>query len=207
MRFRNACSNGVCGISTVAVAGLLAVGISFTAAVGSDQIELGRQLFEHKWVANDPLCPDGDGLGPLHNADSCVACHNLGATGGAGTAEHNVALMTLGLSDGGRISRKAAAQEAKARKMNPAFAPGPRAVSTAMLHQFGTDPRYEALAAFHPGTQATGSLGFQESRRRAAGRCRNAIGWSLRPQPDEGSRPSDAIQQSQYNPPVWRGSD
>jgi hypothetical protein len=73
------------GIRPAAIVGLLAFGISLSVATAGDQVELGRQLFEHKWVPNDSLSPDGDGLGPLYNADSCVACHHLGATGGAGS--------------------------------------------------------------------------------------------------------------------------
>jgi CxxC motif-containing protein (DUF1111 family) len=114
-----------------------------SAAGGDDQVELGRQLFEHKWVANDPLTPGGDGLGPLHNADSCVACHHLGATGGAGAGEHDVELMTLGPGGGRSSARKRSALQAKAGKLHPAFAARNGAAATVMLHKFGTDPRYE----------------------------------------------------------------
>jgi CxxC motif-containing protein (DUF1111 family) len=119
------------------------MGISLSQASAGDQIELGRQLFVHKWVVNDPLSPEGDGLGPLHNADSCVACHNLGATAGAGSAEHDVVLMTLG-GNGTRRStaRKSPARVASAEKIHPAFS-GREAASTVMLHKFGSDPGYE----------------------------------------------------------------
>ncbi len=49
----------------------------------------GRTLFEHEWTQNDPLA-DGDGLGPVYNARSCVACHFQGGVGGAGSNECNV---------------------------------------------------------------------------------------------------------------------
>jgi len=126
----------------VGVAGLLTLLVlagSSTPTAGDDsQVEVGRQLFEHKWIANDPLTPGGDGLGPLHNADSCVACHHLGVTGGAGAGEHDVELMTLVAS-----MKKRTALQAKAGKLHPAFAPGNDAASTVMLHKFGTDPGYE----------------------------------------------------------------
>lgn len=54
------------------------------------QAEKGRMLFLHEWTANDPLCPDGDGLGPVFNARSCVACHKQGGVGGSGGSESNV---------------------------------------------------------------------------------------------------------------------
>src|SRR5258708_27959533 len=46
----------------------------------------GHELFLREWVPGDPRSHGGDGLGPLYNETSCVACHNLGAPGGAGTA-------------------------------------------------------------------------------------------------------------------------
>ena len=33
----------------------------------------GEALFAHDWKVKDPLCPEGDGLGPVYNATSCVA--------------------------------------------------------------------------------------------------------------------------------------
>ena len=49
----------------------------------------GEALFEHEWTVNDPLA-GGDGLGPVFNATSCVACHFQGGVGGGGPNEHNV---------------------------------------------------------------------------------------------------------------------
>ncbi len=57
----------------------------------------GGDLFHRDWQVNDPLCPGGDGLGPLYNATSCVACHNQGGPGGAGGLEHNVTTFTVRL--------------------------------------------------------------------------------------------------------------
>jgi CxxC motif-containing protein (DUF1111 family) len=50
----------------------------------------GRELFIHEWTPNDPLSGEGDGLGPVFNANSCKACHSQGGTGGAGENKHNV---------------------------------------------------------------------------------------------------------------------
>jgi mono/diheme cytochrome c family protein len=52
--------------------------------------EAGRALFEHEWAAQDSLAR-GDGLGPVFNARSCVACHFQGGVGGGGDQTHNVA--------------------------------------------------------------------------------------------------------------------
>lgn len=55
--------------------------------------EVGRSLFMHDWTPNDPLCAGGDGLGPVYNATSCVACHKQGGVGGSDGLEHNVTVF------------------------------------------------------------------------------------------------------------------
>jgi CxxC motif-containing protein (DUF1111 family) len=65
------------------------------AAVDVALASAGKELFVHEWQLNDPLCPDGDGLGPVFNARSCVACHNQGGTGGGGDLRFNVTTFTL----------------------------------------------------------------------------------------------------------------
>ncbi len=54
----------------------------------------GAVLFAKEWVSNDPMSHGGDGLGPVYNETSCVACHGLGAPGGAGPETKNVVLVT-----------------------------------------------------------------------------------------------------------------
>src|SRR5262249_20968742 len=51
--------------------------------------QAGEELFVHQWVANDEKA-HGDGLGPVFNANSCVACHFQGGVGGGGDVAHNV---------------------------------------------------------------------------------------------------------------------
>ena len=51
--------------------------------------EAGLTLFEHDWKPGDSLA-GGDGLGPVFNERSCVACHFQGGVGGGGDARHNV---------------------------------------------------------------------------------------------------------------------
>lgn len=53
-------------------------------------VQAGESLFEHEWRPDDPLSPDGDGLGPVFNAKSCVACHRQGGVGGGGPRKNNV---------------------------------------------------------------------------------------------------------------------
>ena len=54
----------------------------------------GRELFLREWVRDDPRSHGGDGLGPLFNDTSCVACHNQGGPGGGGSEAKNVILMS-----------------------------------------------------------------------------------------------------------------
>ena len=72
-------------------------------------IEKGQEIFQRQWVHQPPGISEqgeqsrfeferhlrslpGDGLGPMHNATSCEACHAAG--GGAGV-DRNVTLLTL----------------------------------------------------------------------------------------------------------------
>ena len=56
--------------------------------------QAGRDLFLHEWTPGDLLAARGDGLGPVFNASSCVACHQQGGAGGSGSLEHNVTVFT-----------------------------------------------------------------------------------------------------------------
>jgi hypothetical protein len=52
--------------------------------------EAGKDVFEHEWEPNDAIANGGDGIGPVFNARSCVACHFQGGIGGGGDNSHNV---------------------------------------------------------------------------------------------------------------------
>lgn len=72
---------------------LSVVGIALThwhRKPSEETVAAGEILFNHEFSVNDPLCGDGDGLGPVFNERSCVACHFQGGAGGAGPNEFNV---------------------------------------------------------------------------------------------------------------------
>ena len=75
----------------------------------------GEALFFKEWAPNDPASPHGDGLGPVFNETSCVACHGLGAPGGAGPEGKNVVIL--------RRHRAAASLARNWRRSIPASAP------------------------------------------------------------------------------------
>src|SRR5687768_3424333 len=62
----------------------------------------GRELFVRQWIPNDSR-GGGDGLGPMFNDSSCVACHNQGGVGGSGPRAKNAQLLTVITLDGGSL--------------------------------------------------------------------------------------------------------
>jgi CxxC motif-containing protein (DUF1111 family) len=57
----------------IAALGLAAAAPFLTAA--SLDLAVGKKLFERNWVSAPSSTKSDDGLGPLYNATSCVACH------------------------------------------------------------------------------------------------------------------------------------
>jgi mono/diheme cytochrome c family protein len=64
----------------------------------------GNDLFQHQWQPGDPLA-GGDGLGPVFNAQSCVACHFQGGVGGGGSNQFNVTTFTVLPTRGGEMKQ------------------------------------------------------------------------------------------------------
>lgn len=64
------------------------------AAPSEEQLAQGRELFLREWVVGDGRARGGDGLGPVFNDSSCVACHNAGGPGGGGPNSKNVDILT-----------------------------------------------------------------------------------------------------------------
>ncbi len=83
----------------VATVATLALAMSTSQFASADDetpapsVELGKELFKRDWSKHKPT--QGDGLGPMFNAVSCVECHEMGGVGGAGKIEHNVDLLSL----------------------------------------------------------------------------------------------------------------
>ncbi|MEX2114861.1 MAG: di-heme oxidoredictase family protein [Pirellulales bacterium] len=105
-------------------------------------VELGHLLFVREWQERDARSAAGDGLGPMFNARSCVACHNQGGTGGSGSLEHNVDLLCLAPTQPmTRIDRRQFV--ADAGRIHPAFVvDATTALPTITLHRSSTYPVY-----------------------------------------------------------------
>ncbi len=68
-------------------------------------VQAGKVLFTHEWKPNDPLAKGGDGLGPVFNATSCVACHRQGGLGGSAGVGHNVTTFVVSPTIPGQSTR------------------------------------------------------------------------------------------------------
>jgi CxxC motif-containing protein (DUF1111 family) len=74
--------------------------------IDGDMAQAGEVLFNHEWQPNDPLASGGDGLGPVYNAKSCVACHHQGGVGGSGGADRNVLTFAVRPTAAGQQPRQ-----------------------------------------------------------------------------------------------------
>jgi CxxC motif-containing protein (DUF1111 family) len=129
-----------------------------------DLLTLGRELFLREWVANDSRSHGGDGLGPVFNDSSCVACHNLGGTGGAGPANKNVDIVSAFRSP---QERQAAAQQSSSVGLHDVLGAlvGSRRLSRKMADASAAKTAdkdqkqdLEKLAMLHPGFRTSRSV-------------------------------------------------
>ena len=130
-----------------AVVGLCWTWMAATVVAAGEGQPLGRELFEREWKQNDALSGRGDGLGPMFNAKSCVACHNQGGSGGGGAAEHNVHLLTV--TELGAVDASGAPPS---RTVLEWLHPGFRTANSVTIHTHGSGSdytRYRARVTVH----------------------------------------------------------
>lgn len=113
------------------------------AADPPGSVSRGRELFLREWVPSDPRSPGGDGLGPVFNDSSCVACHNLGGPGGAGPAGKNIRVLFPLRNNFPKPERSCdmtdrTAEREELAKLHPGF----RKAGAVVLHRFSTEPSY-----------------------------------------------------------------
>jgi CxxC motif-containing protein (DUF1111 family) len=137
-----------------------------TAATKPDLVAAGYEIFNREWLPNDPRGHGGDGLGPVYNDSSCVACHNAGGSGGGGPVSKNIDILSAGgnggmpmaASNGGQGHGQAS--PAPSAALDPLFEvhPGFRTSRAVVLHKFGTDPNYDSWRAKAPNPSARQTL-------------------------------------------------
>jgi RNA polymerase sigma factor (sigma-70 family) len=136
---------------------------------------LGRELFERIWTRDDPRAKGGDGLGPVFNGQSCVVCHNLGGSGGAGAINRNIEIVTATGGDladytgysysfsmdfgAGKFEYRMGGDPQSSSRRQPQADPrlaatlhaGFQQSRSVVLHRYGTDPAYSAWRESLPG--------------------------------------------------------
>ncbi|MDA1018008.1 MAG: hypothetical protein O3A00_26565, partial [Planctomycetota bacterium] len=139
--------------------------VQVTRTDQQDETVSGKELFSREWLADDPRSKGGDGLGPVFNESSCVACHNLGGVGGAGSLSKNVELVTALSVNSRRFSNADSPNSTNPlpvgprRSTNPRdelirLHPGFREAQTVVLHRFGTNSGHEQWRANFFGNQS-----------------------------------------------------
>jgi len=148
-----------------------------------DPVAVGYEIFNREWMPNDSRGHGGDGLGPVYNDSSCVACHNSGGSGGAGPVSKNIDILSasrnlgimigdleVSVSDRSKVQprtpgKRSAAQttSSPSSSLDPLaeLHAGFRTSRNVVLHKFGTDPNYDAWRSHvlsPAGTPAPGAL-------------------------------------------------
>jgi CxxC motif-containing protein (DUF1111 family) len=127
-----------------------------------DQVAIGYEIFNREWLPADSRSHGGDGLGPVFNDTSCVACHNAGGGGGGGPLSKNIDILAASRNRNGGMLPNAPPQtlnlpEPTIPPTGAACPPGPPPVPDELvavhagfkksrivvLHKFGTDPNYD----------------------------------------------------------------
>ena len=122
---------------------------------------VGYEIFNREWMPNDPRSHGGDGLGPVYNDSSCVACHNSGGSGGAGPVSKNIDILSASRNLGNVIKRQTRPDGKPAPRRPSAIDPltdlhaGFRTSRTVVLHKFGIDPNYDSWRSQALGSDPT----------------------------------------------------
>lgn len=154
----------------------------------TNPVDRGRELFARRWRPNDPRSRGGDGLGPVYNADSCLACHFQGGPGGSGPVESNVTIVTRPSKSAaacpptfarataefvGRTIHRPISGAGEWASVLPALAKAPGVV----VHRHGVDPAYASLRAavlelaYDPTWKDVGKFVLAERMRQPPANC------------------------------------
>lgn len=135
-------------IATGAAAWLLIAAADSTAKGPLDSvIEEGRKLFEFEFRAGMGAETGADGLGPMFNHVSCVACHKQGGVGGGGPVDVNAEMLSVVLPSLQRPKKSHHSDHlAPLRAIHPAFVTADGQLTpNVVLHRFSTEHRYDVL--------------------------------------------------------------
>ena len=113
-----------------------------------ERLAAGKELFTREWMHKDKRSLAGDGLGPVFNARSCVACHYQGRIGGGGPR---------GLND--TIVSAFVCEKSGFRRINVPIASESSTRDSPSTHK---QPNRAKLAEFHPAFRTGGSFLLQQ---------------------------------------------
>jgi CxxC motif-containing protein (DUF1111 family) len=147
----------LCVAAIVSCGSLAAWGAS-SRAEDAPKID-GRELFTREWIPGAARTHGGDGLGPVFNDTSCVACHNQGGVGGAGPKAKNAQIVTA-FSSGADPAQQAASTSLFGAlitifggpRVAPPVPPTPEKDAERIAKQ------REALTKIHPGFRTARSV-------------------------------------------------
>jgi CxxC motif-containing protein (DUF1111 family) len=122
-------------------------------------------LFLHDWEPWDPKA-GSDGLGPMYNDTSCVACHEQGGPGGAGDNTHNSRLERVGFREFRLLHRSSTLglvkpQERLVVERNTPALWGAGLVDTIPLQALALVARTQQLEGAVSGRLSTGRFGWR----------------------------------------------
>jgi len=147
---------GVFACVTLCVAAVSSIGVGLARADSKSEkpgaVAVGYELFNREWLPNDSRSHGGDGLGPVYNDSSCVACHNSGGSGGAGPVSKNIDILNASRNrqnpndPGNKGQNQPQGQSNTTSLLDPLvdIHAGFRTSRTVVLHKAGIDPNYDA---------------------------------------------------------------
>jgi CxxC motif-containing protein (DUF1111 family) len=144
----------------LSVAAVHTIGDGVVEADGKSEkpgsVALGAEIFNREWMPNDSRSHGGDGLGPVYNDTSCVACHNAGGSGGAGPVSKNIDILNaspnirfaivVGMHVTGQFRPRPRDTPETSESLDPLtnIHAGFRTSRTVVLHKLGVDPSYDS---------------------------------------------------------------
>jgi CxxC motif-containing protein (DUF1111 family) len=182
-------------IGAVIVVGVFAIGSARAVddQPSHDMLAKGADLFAREWLPEDSKRAGGDGLGPVYNETSCVACHHQGGPGGAGPTSTNVEILSAGAGVG--LKGRTAAE----------FHPGFRTSQSVVLHRYGVDPVYKGWRLRLLGDEKLADMA--ESVDTEIQQIQQLVSpLSLRNRTRRGSTVFNGLVLSQRNPPALFGA-
>ena len=117
-----------------------------------EKVQRGQALFNKVWEPGESLYPEADGIGPLFNETSCIACHSQAGVGGGSGVEKNVDILSLD-------SRATSKEQMLLSRFHPGFRnPAGSFLNNIVLHRFDIDQKAFPTAYSKERTKLMGNV-------------------------------------------------